>query len=101
MTTFDEKLALARTTTIITEAEADATGGSYFDDDMGLWIRQDADGGGIMPFAWQMASVRVGNGDIDTIKNLFVQLGRNDDIVEYDRAAAEAEAERADYGLKE
>ena len=87
MTTFAEKLRRAKLAGVITEEEGAATGGAYFDEDMGLWIRQDADGGGIMPFAYQMDQVRGGRpGDPCTIKALFYDLGRNDDIVEYDKA---------------
>ena len=101
MTTYAEKLALAKATVILTEEEAAATGGAYFDEDMGLWIRQDADGGGIMPFSWQMAMARPGAGDPETIRRLFADIGRAADVDAYDKEVAEAEASRGDYGLKE
>ena len=76
MTTYAEKLALAEATTVITQEEADATGGSYFDEDMGLWIRQDSDGGGIMPLSFQIDQVTHGRpGDSDTIRSLFEDMG--------------------------
>ena len=100
MTTYDEKLALAKATVILTEEEAAATGGAYFDEDMGLWIRQDADGGGIMPFSWQMSMART-DMDKEIIRSLFFNLGRYVDMQAYDDAVAEAEASRGDYGLKE
>ena len=89
MTTFSEKLTLAKAATIITPGEADATGGCYFDEMMGLWIRQDADGGGIMPFAWQMDLSWDADqpGDLDEIRQLFKELGRTADIEAYDQQA--------------
>ena len=90
MTTFAEKLRRAELAGVITEEEGAATGGTYFDEDMGLWIRQDADGGGIMPLAYQMDQVRGGRpGDPYTIKALFTGLGRTGDIVEYYKALAD------------
>ena len=87
MTTYAEKLRRAELAGVITEEEGAATGGAYFDEDMGLWVRQDADGGGIMPFSYQMDQVRGGRpGDADTINKLFASLDRTGDIVEYDKA---------------
>ena len=87
MTTFAEKLRRAELIGVITEAEGAATGGTYFDEGLGLWLRQDADGGGIMPFAYQMDQVYGGRpGKAGVIETLFLRLGRTADIVEYDKA---------------
>ena len=86
MTTYDEKLALARAERILTEEEGEATGGAYFNEDMGLWIRQDADGGGIMPFSFQMDSCRSHNFPTVPVMMLFNSLGRRADIEAYERS---------------
>ena len=84
MTTYEEKLALAEAEEVITEEEAEATGGAYFDEEMGLWIRQDADGGGIMPYYYQIDQVREGRpGDPKLITLLFIDLGHRDDVDDY------------------
>ena len=87
MTTYAEKLERAKAVEILTEEEFATAGGSYFDEDMGLWIRQDADGGGIIPYAWQMATSRDGHGgaDSDVITRLFRDLGRGADIEEFEK----------------
>ena len=82
MTTFPEKLELAKAQTILTEEEYASAGGAYFDEDMGLWIRQDADGGGIVPFAWQMEMAR-DLSQTKTIASLFIHLGRKADVDAY------------------
>ena len=87
MTTFPEKLELAKAQTILTEEEYASAGGAYFDEDMGLWIRQDADGGGIVPFGWQMEMVR-NESQAQTIRQLFIHLGRTADVDAYDQQAA-------------
>ena len=86
MTTYEEKLALAEAEEVITEEEAEATGGAYFDEDMGLWIRQDADGGGIMPYSYQIDQVFADRpGDSELITRLFLDLGEEDDVEAYDK----------------
>ena len=90
MTTFAEKLRRAELIGVITEEEGAATGGAYFDEGLGLWLRQDADGGGIMPFIYQMDQVNGGRpGDVGVIETLFIRLGRTADIHEYDKVAAD------------
>ena len=101
MTTYDEKLALAKATVILTEEEFANAGGAYFNEDMGLWIRQDADGGGIVPYAWQMDMSRDGAGDPGLITRLFSDMGRADDIKAYSDMIAKAAKERSAYGLTE
>ena len=87
MTTYAEKLERAKAVEILTEEEFATAGGSYYDEDMGLWIRQDADGGGIIPYAWQMDTSRDGHGgaDPDLITRLFRDLGRGADIAAYEK----------------
>ena len=92
MTTYTEKLALAMATTVITEEESEATGGAYFNEDMGLWIRQDADGGGIMPLTYQLDQVRGRRpGETVTIMRLFNDMGRSLDVQLYMDSQAENE----------
>ena len=88
MTTYTEKLERAKAISVLTAEEFASAGGSYFDEDMGLWIRQDADGGGIVPFAWQMDMTRSHDFSPElraTIIDLFIDLGRVADIKAYSK----------------
>ena len=77
MTTYEQKLELAKAETVITEDEYEATGGVYFDEDMGLWIRQDSDGGGIIPLAHQLDHCRSHGFDTQDVIRLFIDLDRS------------------------
>ena len=77
--TFEAMLALARQYHILSDQEWAGYGGSFFADEMGLHVGQDAsredDIGGIVPLAFQLELAEYGRGgDADTIKRLFQAL---------------------------
>ena len=103
LTRYATRLALARENHILTDAEFANYGGSYYAAEIGLWLGQDADGGGIIPYAFQFDNCHAHDdvGDLVLIDRLFTDLGRREDINAYRKVIAEAEANRAAEGYRE
>ena len=106
--TFEQMLAAARQYPLLTEEEFAGYGGAFFDEEMGLHVGQDAsrddDIGGIVPFAWQMEYCwgnPADRGDEGTIRELFVALGRGEDIEKYDDLQEYNLKHRSKWGYKE
>ena len=100
MQSYSKILAIAKAIPVLTGEQFADYGGSYFNDELGLWIGQDADGGGIIPFGFQMANLSEA-GDEDLIRKIFRDLGRSADVEQYDREVIEAEESRQSEGYKE
>ena len=76
---FEDMLKRAKQYHILSEEEWASYGGSFFDEEMGLHVGQDAlrddDIGGIVPLDFQLELADYGHGgDPDTIKALFDKL---------------------------
>ncbi len=81
--TFDDMLELARQYHILSDKEWAGYGGSFFCDEMGLHVGQDAtrddDIGGIVPLDFQLELARDRRGgDVDTITALFRELTQDE-----------------------
>ena len=97
---YEQMLELAKKERILTNEEFAGYGGSYYAEEMGLWIGQDADGGGIIPYAFQMVQVEEA-GDEDTVSRLFADLGRQADIDAYAEELVELQKQRASFGYRD
>ena len=78
MTTYAQKLELAKQYPLLTEEEFAGYGGAFYAEEMGLHVGQDStrddDIGGIVPYGWQVEYCRK-NGDINLVIKLFTDMG--------------------------
>ena len=112
MSDYDRMLENARKYPLLTEEEFAGYGGSFFAEELGLHVGQDAerddDIGGIVPFAWQMEYTLPagkgqpsGTGDEHLIRSLFNDLGEGKQVDEYDARLAYLEQHRSKWGYRE
>ena len=95
MVTYEEKLERAKATTVLTDDVFFECEAVDFDENMGLWVRQESEGGGIAPYAWQMQMADghdfvLKDSSRDTVNRLFRDLGHGVEVDAYERRCAAA-----------